>query len=197
MFASILCYDSSHGEIFNRNAPPIMLKPLPIILVIAIFGTIFGVYLIRGFGPEGEGALFSEQRIRLAESYFRTPEAAVKVIDRLVLDNEWIKLGQYYDLESLGITEDVMTDGSFFGFETLENGSSEGTLATSPHIPFKPGYRFLQVRKLDAADIYKVTVVLDPSPGDDHEERDLASFHLKRFPEGYRLVSPPPSPPID
>lgn len=170
-----------------------MLKPLPILMTVAILGTIFGVYLIRGFGPEGEGALFTEQRIRLAESYFRTPEAAVKVIDRLVLGNEWIKLGQYYDLNSFGITEDAMTDGSFFGIS--DTGLDQGTLATSAQIPFKPGHRFLQVRKIDTTDIYKVTVVLDPSRDDAHEERDLAIFHLKRFPEGYRLVIAPPPPP--
>ncbi len=167
------------------------MKPLTAILLFALVGTIFGVYLLRGFGPDQQGALFRPYKAQVAESYFRSPEAAVNTISALLQDEDWVTLAKYYDLSGSNFDVDQLSDGSFF----LSSPSDSDNVPTnSAQRPFTPGLHFLQSKQTHIEDIFEVTV---SDKNSEHveatSERPLQTFFLHRYPEGYQLLLAFPS----
>ena len=182
---------------FKTSPMENLFKPLPILLLLTLVGTLLGVWLLRGFDPEGEGALFTEYRGDLPKSYFATPERAVRKITDLLDKEDWSELTQHYDHENSGIKLDRFLSGDFFMEKAASSVGHASGIDPYRH-PFAPGFRFQQTAKTTFEDVFEVTVVLEIEQGDGApSQRTLRHFYLKRYPEGYRVLPRSPYAPVD
>ena len=166
------------------------MKPLIVLLSITLFAVLVVIYLFRGFGPDGQGALFYAYRNPIPSSYFKTPEEAVKRINIHLENGEWRKLAQYYDLTVEGVEKRSLLDGTFFLIATNSFGSN---LSSSPVRPFPIGANFYSAHETALDDIFEVTVKLNVEGSAGATQSGEFVFYLKRFPEGYRIVAEPPN----
>jgi hypothetical protein len=156
-----------------------------IVCFTALFGTLLVVYLFRGFGPNGEGLLYREPQRPVAQAYFKTPESAVKRINRLLSDSDWEQLAKFYDLEGSRIDRRELLDGSFF---YDENRGGHGSGVDRYLHPFWPGSGLLEIRPSDVDDVFEVDVELKIDQGAGSEQSMIRTVYLRRYPEGYRLL---------
>lgn len=156
----------------------------------AIFGILGGlaflslmvVYLFRGFGPDETGALFRDTA-PLPTNYFSTPESAVRRINVLLAEQDWRQLTQYYDLDESDISRKQLLDGGFFLSQQADLTDPRNYLH-----PFPPGASFYASRRLGDSDHFEVDVLWLMDTPWVKGQQYLTTFHLKRFPEGYRLL---------
>jgi len=146
------------------------------------FSALMIVYLFRGFGPNETGALFRDTA-PLPVSYFSTPEQAVRRINELLEAQDWRQLAQFYDLEGSSVSRQQLLDGSFF----ISDANDLSDLRNYLH-PFPPGASFYASRRLEDTDIFEMDVLWTMDAPWAKAQKHLTTLHLKRYPEGYRLL---------
>jgi hypothetical protein len=151
------------------------------ILGLVLVTTIVGIYLFRGFDPDEGGAFFRPYEPTPVTRYFKTPQTACKTIVRLVEEEDWAALAQFYDLEGSQLPLRALRSGEFF----------KGTEpAFEQRRPFDPRYSFKEVIRTEYEDVYEVVVTKSASR---QQTSDLQFFYLKRYAEGYRLLPKKPT----
>lgn len=161
------------------------MRSLMIVLSITLFGTLLVIYLFRGFGADNPGAVYRTQVIPAPQAYFKTPETAVRRINRLMDEKDWPQLAQFYDLSGSDIDVSDLQNGLFF-YDATPGGHASG-IDRYLH-PFAPGASLLAVRMSAIADVFEVDVELEIDQGDGPAQSLIQTFYLVRNPEGYRLL---------
>ena len=167
------------------------MKPLMTVLSIALFGTLLVVYLFRGFGADNPGVVYRSYVAPVPQAYFKTPETAVRRINRLMDEKDWPRLAQFYDLSGSGVDVSDLQNGSFFYDET--RGGHASGIDRYAH-PFAPGASLLAVRASEIADVFEIDVELEIDQGDGSAQSLIQTFYLVRDPEGYRVLPQAPEP---
>ncbi|TNE58280.1 MAG: hypothetical protein EP340_05850 [Alphaproteobacteria bacterium] len=146
------------------------------------FAFLMVIYLFRGFGPDETGALFREATT-LPTHFFTTPETAVRRINTILAANDWRQLSQYYELDGTDISKTELETGQFFIGDAQRLSDPRNYLH-----PFPPGAQFYGVRQLEGSDIFEVDVLWEMDVPWAKKQKHVTRFHMKRFPEGYRLL---------
>ncbi len=167
------------------------MRSLMIVLSIALFGTLLVVYLFRGFGEDDTGAVYRTQIVPVPQAYFKTPETAVRRINRLMDEKDWPRLAQFYDLSGSGVDVSDLQNGLFFYDET--RGGHASGVDRYLH-PFAPGASLLEVRTSESTDVFEIDVELEIDQGDGAAQSLIQTFYLMRNPEGYRVLPRVPEP---
>ena len=174
------------------------MRSLMIVLSIALFGTLLVIYLFRGFSADDPGAVYRPYVAPVPQAYFKTPETAVKRINRLIDEKDWPRLARFYDLSGSDVDVSDLQNGSFFydetpGFYDETRGGHASGIDRYLH-PFAPGASLLEVRMSAIADVFEVDVEFEVDQGDGPAQSLIQTFYLVRNPEGYRLLPRAPEP---
>ena len=116
-------------------------------------------------------------------SYFKTPQTAVLTTSRLLEERDWKKLAQFYDQKDSSVDYQTLLDGSYFRIDSKNRSLIR---------PFPPGYHYLKILGTEFEDVYEI-VVVEAADKEQHEAPGF--FYLKRYPEGYRILTDRPSKP--
>lgn len=158
----------------------VFVKPLVYLIFGAIAGTILVVFLFRGIGQDREGWLFTLDKPRLAQSYFKTPEAAVRRINHLQAEEDWWHLAQYFDWSGFAVDVEALQHGTHFINPDLSAEDPERYLRPFPH-----GARMFSARQTPLPDLFEITVFFEPL-------NKNYIFYLKRSPDGYQVLAVEP-----
>ncbi len=119
--------------------------------------------------------------------YFSSPQESVKLTSKLLIDENWETLTQYYYLDD--VDEKVigsLKNGSFF-IRTKEPEVAHPGGFWKYNKPFNPSFNYLSHVQL-SFDSIKVDVVIEIDQGDGMIQRGIQSFYLIKFKQGYQLL---------
>lgn len=117
--------------------------------------------------------------------FFKTPQVAVEKVGALVEDGDWDLLSQFYDLPKDADTAEALTSLRYF---------TEPDPLTGHRPPFDEGFRFKDILRTEYEGVFEVVVSrVDPATG----QETLQFFYVKRYPEGYRILTARPSEDVD
>ena len=119
--------------------------------------------------------------------YFSTPKESVKIISKLLIDEDWEKLSNYYYLgNSDNETIDSIKNGSYFIRDKRPETNHPG-INWKYKKPFPPNFEYSS--EIEAGeDTIKVNVRIEIDQGNSMIQQGFASFYLFRTSNGYQLL---------
>ena len=126
---------------------------------------------------------------RTAESsatFFRSPEEAVTIINRLLESENYPALARYYLPEDGGVQFDILTSGAYF-LKKEETGPGIPGGFGKFSKPFPVGFRYYAHQP--EGRFIKVTTVYEIDQGDGMVQQALQEFYLIKRAKGYQLIA--------
>ena len=121
--------------------------------------------------------------------YFDTPKQAVAVINKLLIEEDWETLSQYYDLSCSGIEKEELESGRYF-----VRSESELPASTHPAVsgkskgPFTPGFEYSSHEDVgDGKVSVRVSIKIDQ--GDGMMQIGWQEFMMKIYDKGYMILA--------
>jgi hypothetical protein len=142
---------------------------------------------------QGCGAM-SDKRTgdQRGESYFTSPEQAVEIARKLLLDEDYRTLTDYYDLSGSDIDHQELASGDFFVRKERPEVAHPGGFWRYKH-PFSPGFELSNVQPTHRAGIYRVTMTITIDQGDDVPPQEgISHFQMIESPRGWQILAPVP-----
>jgi len=119
--------------------------------------------------------------------YFSTPQESVELTSKLLIEEDWEKLSNYYFLENSDKeTIDSLKNGSYF-IRDKKPEISHPALDWKYKKPFPPNFRYLSHIEV-SKDSLKVNVNLEIDQGNDMMQQGISSFYLIRSKDGYQIL---------
>jgi hypothetical protein len=135
--------------------------------------------------------LLNANPAEMQQGYFSSPEESVKVISMLLISEDWTTLSSYYYLaDSNRDLLDSLLSGDYFIRKDMPETAHPGGFWKYRH-PFPPGFTYFSHEQL-TEDRIKVNLVINIDQGDGMVQTGKASFLLKKFPEGYKILPEQP-----
>ena len=132
-------------------------------------------------------SIFLSMNLMAQSLYFSTPQESVELTSKMLIEEEWVKLSNYYFLEN----SDKETIAS------LKNGSyfisDERPEISHPAVPWKykkpfpPNFKYLSHIEVEK-DSIKVNVSLEIDQANDMVQQGISSFYLIRSENGYQFL---------
>lgn len=146
------------------------------LILAGILATLVLAFLFL-FGAGGNGAnVYSAYDEEGVNRYFKTPQSAALRAGELIAEEDFARLGEYYDVGRQDLMRRDVESGIFFQVP----GESTGHRP-----PFEAGYTFKEILGTEYPDIFEV-VVAKPAPDGNGELMQF--FYVKRYPQGYRFL---------
>lgn len=119
--------------------------------------------------------------------YFSSPRESVKIASKLLTEENWEKLSNYYFLGNAdtGIL-DSLKNGSYFIRNKRPEVAHPGGFWRYKK-PFPPGFNYLSHSEFKK-DTIKVNVTLEIDQGNGMVQQGIASFYLIKSGKGYQLI---------
>lgn len=131
--------------------------------------------------------LFTNSNIKAQSLYFSTPQESVKLTSKLLLEEDWNKLTNYYSLQnSDSDTIASLKNGSYF-IRSKKPEASHPAVDWKYKKPFPPNFNYLSHSEI-GKDSVKVDVILEIDQGNDMIQRGISTYYLKKSKKGYQLL---------
>lgn len=131
--------------------------------------------------------IFLSMNLMAQPLYFSTPQESVELTSKMLIDEDWEKLSNYYFLENSDKeTITSLKNGSYF-IRDKRPEIFHPAVAWRYKKPFSPGFEYLSHIKLEK-DSIKVNVSLEIDQGNDMMQQGMSSFYLIRSEKGYQFL---------
>ncbi len=131
--------------------------------------------------------IFYSMNLMAQPLYFSTPQESVELTSKLLIEEDWEKLSNYYFLENSDReTIASLKNGSYF----IRDKRPEIFHPAVPwkfKNPFPTGFTYLSHFELEK-DSIKVNVSLEIDQGNDMLQQGISSFYLLRSENGYQFL---------
>lgn len=157
------------------------MKRILIVFGLVAFVALTALSFLPGFGPDPLDYEDESTGNIGPLSYFKTPQSAVQTTSGLLQDRNWKKLSQFFDQKDSDTRYEDLADGSYYRIDSQDRSLVR---------PFAPEYDYLEIIGTEHEDVYEVVV------GKVTEADGPAAsrfFYLKRYPEGYRILTQRPA----
>ena len=124
-------------------------------------------------------------------SFFGSPEESAARIDRLLRDEDWKTLADFYDLAASGVDKSELTSGRYF-LRTERPQEWHPGLAWKYREPFTPGMTFDHVESTSDPSVVRVVVVRRIDQGGGMPQRVMDDYRLRKSARGYQLLPESP-----
>ena len=132
-------------------------------------------------------SIFFSKNLMAQSLYFSTPQESVELTSKLLIEENWEKLSNYYFLgNSDKATIASLKNGSYF-IRDKRPEVSHPAVPWKYKKPFSPNFRYLSHIEVEK-DKIKVNVSLEIDQGNDMMQQGISSFYLIRSENGYQFL---------
>lgn len=132
--------------------------------------------------------IFLSMNLMAQPLYFSTPQESVELTSKLLIEEDWKKLSNYYFLENSDKeTIASLKNGSYF-IRDKRPEIFHPAVAWKYKNPFPPNFKYLSHFELEK-DSVKVNVSLKIDQGNDMIQQGISSFYLRKSIKGYQLLT--------
>ena len=125
------------------------------------------------------------------DTYFSSPEAAVKMTTELLVKEEFKILAGYYDLSDSEIKLSELESGDFFIRKKRPDIAHPAGFWKYKH-PFPPGYKFSSSIQTEKENVYKVEVRVAVDQGSGiPEQTGFSYFYMIKSRKGWKILPEP------
>ncbi len=143
--------------------------------------------IIRYLGSVIVLSIFLSMNILAQSLYFSTPQESVELTSKLLIEENWEELSNYYFLENSDKeTIASLKDGSYFIREKRPE-VSHPAVPWQYKKPFPPNFKYLSHIEVEK-DKIKVNVSLEIDQGNDMIQQGVSSFYLIKSENGYQFL---------
>ena len=122
------------------------------------------------------------------DTYFSSPEAAVRMITKLLVKEEFKILAGYYDLSDSEIKLSELESGDFFIRKKRPDIAHPAGFWKYKH-PFPPGYQFSSSIQTEKDNVYKVEVRVAVDQGSGiPEQTGFSYFYMIKSRKGWKIL---------
>lgn len=178
----------SEGDVVTVGEDYLMLPGSTVVLADLATGDYFTVrgpnrFSIEAGGPRAHG---EAGLIRHGRAFFTGPKAAVPLISRHLIEENWLELARYYDLAGTDISPVSLLSGAFFKRETPPEIGHPGGFDKFKQ-PFSPSFSYSSHRSVGEHEV-RVTVSIEIDQGGGMLQQGRDTFTLRKSEPGYRLL---------
>ncbi len=131
--------------------------------------------------------IFINMNLMAQSLYFSTPQESVELTSKLLIEEDWEKLSNYYFLENSDKETIVsLKNGSYFIIDKRPE-VYHPALDWKYKKPFPPNFKYLSHIEI-GKDSIKVNVSLEIDQGNDMMQQGISSFYLIRSENGYQFL---------
>lgn len=128
----------------------------------------------------------AEKNVNNKPLYFKTPAQAVEMISRMLMESDWKKLSNYYDLSGAEIKREELESGSFFKYQVAPPGLPFMRQLAIKH-PFTPGYKYERHSHEDGGRV-RVYLRIEIDEGGGMVQESLAAFMMIKSAQGFQIL---------
>ena len=127
------------------------------------------------------------QKIMSQSLYFNTPQESVELASKLLVDEDWDTLSNYYFLENSDEeTIDSLKNGSYF-IRDKKPELIHPAASWRYKKPFDPNFNYLN-HVTEGEDRVKVEVSMEMDQGNGMIQQGFSTFYLIKLDSGYQLL---------
>ena len=131
--------------------------------------------------------IFLNTKLMAQDLYFSTPQESVKITSKLLIEENWEKLSNYYFLHNADVvTIDSLKNGSYFIRDTRPELFHPG-VQWKYKKPFPPNFSYFSHIET-SQDTVKVEVNIEIDQGNGMLQQGISSFYLIKSDKGYQHV---------